>query len=195
MCVSIVILVGCGETEEPVNNATIEEPVQEIRLNNYVTMVDNYSIKMLNTTTNDTIEGAVKDRNIAMELPDTNGYTIKKGYIMYELDDRVKTYIKNPISDEVEAKLEIYNILNNMEDLTGKLVNSGSEEINGNSYYFEEYSSDETRQVRFYFEGPNLKYARIIEDDLDEMYEILEILPNPSDTIFEIPTDYTETTE
>ena len=130
-----------------------------------------------------------------MKLPDTNGYTIKKGYIMYELDDRVKVYEKNPISDEIEAQLEFYDILNNMEDLTGKLVNSGSEEIDGNSYYFEEYNSDEIRKVRFYFEATNLKYVRIIQDDLDEMFEVLEILPNPSDTIFEVPTDYAEASE
>ena len=195
MCVSIIILVGCGETTEEVNNTVTEEPVAEIRLNNYISMVGNYSIKLLNKTTNDTIEGAIKDRNIVMKLPDTNGYTIKKGYIMYELDDRVKVYEKNPISDEIEAQLEFYDILNNMEDLTGKLVNSGSEEIDGNSYYFEEYNSDENRKVRFYFEGTNLKYVRIIQDDLDEMFEVLEILPNPSDTIFEVPTDYAEASE
>ena len=157
------------------------------------------------------------------EMKDTNNYEItiakKDGQTSIDMNndgERVTTLIKDGATYLISHSQKEYYIYDSsitnetvvtdmLKDLE-KPNNTGTEKIYGDNYKYEEYTGfagfmtstkidiDETTvKTRFYFKGENLSYIKtIIEGGDDELLETSLSYDVP-DTLFEIPSDYAET--
>ena len=98
-------------------------------------------------------------------------------------------------------------IVPGLKEIIQKEYENGREEVNGKTYYYEEYKNvsnflmlvheTEDSQIitRFYFDNNDLVYIKnIVKDDDEEQEELLKtkIEFDSSDELFEIPNDYAE---
>lgn len=123
-------------------------------------------------------------------------YIIKDGnsYLIKDSDKRYYTYTNNNIDLDL-----VSNIL---ADLINLEHNDGKEEIDGESYNYEEYSvltniaisdfSNETNiKTRLYFKGKDLAYIKTISDRKQELLKV-DMSTKVENNLFEIPSDYVE---
>ncbi|MBQ7623873.1 MAG: hypothetical protein IJS65_01185 [Clostridia bacterium] len=177
-----------AETNEPAAPAApdAEEavPVNESRLAAfYAKYVDDGEYALTLKTEDGDVDIAVKgDKQyiktklegqdmVILDLPD--------GYFLVSPD--AKAAMKMAKTDEAEEE-DVFST-----DPTGTFV-TGEEEINGKSYYYEEYE-EEGEKTRFYFDGDLLKYA-LTPGDTSSMTEFADIRNDVDDSVFEIPSDY-----
>ena len=158
------------------------------------------------------------------EMKDENGseITVAKKNNQTAIDmnnngERVTTLVKNGeefLISHAQKEYYAYNgsleeettVTDMLKELT-KTDKKGKEKINDATYSFEEYEGfdgfmtstnidieNENVKTRFYFKGNELKYIKtIVENQEEELLEI-NISYQVPDEMFEIPSDYSETT-
>lgn len=109
--------------------------------------------------------------------------------------------------ENVEADIVLYGL----ENFTKDKYETGREEINGKSYYYEEYENNNMEfimyananeesniKIRFYFDGDELAYIKNIVTNKDGQEEELlktSLVYSVDDSLFVVPEDYAETDE
>ena len=110
--------------------------------------------------------------------------------------------------DYGDEKIDSDIVLSSLIKFLQKQCVTGKEEINGITYYYEEYENDETDfiifaninensniKIRFYFNGNNLCYIKNIIVSEDEKQEELiktDLKYKVDENLFDIPDDYAE---
>ena len=110
--------------------------------------------------------------------------------------------------DYGDEKIDSDIVLSSLIKFLQKPCVTGKEEINGITYYYEEYENDETDfiifaninensniKIRFYFNGNNLCYIKNIIVSEDEKQEELiktDLKYKVHENLFDIPDDYAE---
>ena len=143
-----------------------------------------------------TIELGAKDGNLAMNSEEMNIGMVKKGDTIYYVMHEQKSIVKYPLTEELQKQFADYDVVGNKEEIDESYVGSGKEEVDGAEYYYEEYASkdQEGAKTKYYFDGDELKYLKTIVDDKEEIMEIIEFSDNVKDSLFELPSDYSEVT-
>ena len=172
-----------------------------IKLYKKIEKSDEYSFEMKDTS-NYEITIAVKNGQTAIDMnndgervttlvKDNTEYLIshsQKEYYTYDGEETNETIVTEMLKELKKA------------DATGK------EKVNGKTYKYEEYkgfegfmtsaglgNEEENVSTRFYFEGNKLVYIKtIVEGQEDEILEI-KVSYSVPDELFEIPSDYAET--
>ena len=133
------------------------------------------------------------DDRLSTLILDGNSYTIlhsQQEYYMYENEGTEENIILEALEEISEAEYE-----------------TGSEEIYGTKYYYEEFEgcfdftillaidTNNTIKTRFYFDGDELVYIKNVTTvDDEETEELIKVTVSydVDDSLFEIPTDYAE---
>ncbi len=124
------------------------------------------------------------------------------GYAYYIMHNQQEYYSYG--NDMIDTDI----LISGFRELAESEYESGKENINGISYYYEEYTGNSTFIIflnttensqiytRFYFDDDELVYIKNIvkEPDEEEQIELLKITLeyNAEDSLFEIPDDYAE---
>ncbi len=116
-------------------------------------------------------------------------------YLLVYSSNQYFTYENNSIGFG-ELENELNEIIQSQEPETGE------EEIDGNTYRYEEYKGvsyflmnteleplEEETNTRFYFDGNDLKYIKTIMEDESELITV-NVSYDVDDSIFEIPSDF-----
>ena len=137
------------------------------------------------TTT--TMTSAVKDGMIysKSEMDGATSIMIMKDDAQYLLDPNTKSCMKMDILESSTVEMFSEEAAN-----YETAVNTGSEELYGKTYDFEEFDVDGTT-VKYYFDGKDLKY--IVTSMEGETYtaEIVSMEKGADDSLFEVPGGYT----
>lgn len=164
-----------------------------------------------------------ESKEYLFEMNDMRKYEItiaKKGektcIDMNNENERVTTIVKDNATYVVSHAQKEYRVYNAdvagetvVTDMLGNLKDvehtTGSEQINGKNYKYEEYANfagfltstnieiDESKiKTRFYFDGNNLVYIKTIPEDGNEELLQVKISYEVPDELFEIPSDYAE---
>lgn len=110
--------------------------------------------------------------------------------------------------DNGEEKIESDIVLSGLRSISQKQYTTGKEELNGKTYYFEEYENEnmdfiifaninESSKVktRFYFSGNNICFIKnFIESEDGKQEELIKVTLKYEidDSLFAIPEDYAE---
>lgn len=110
--------------------------------------------------------------------------------------------------DNGEEKIESDIVLSGLRSISQKQYTTGKEELNGKTYYFEEYENEnmdfiifaninESSKVktRFYFNGNNICFIKnFIESEDGKQEELIKVTLKYEidDSLFAIPEDYAE---
>ena len=110
--------------------------------------------------------------------------------------------------DNGEEKVESDIVLSGLKNISQKQYTTGKEELNGKTYYFEEYENEnmdfiifaninESSKVktRFYFNGNNICFIKnFIESEDGSQEELIKVTLKyeVDDSLFAIPEDYAE---
>ena len=110
--------------------------------------------------------------------------------------------------DNGEEKVESDIVLSGLRNISQKQCTTGKEELNGKTYYFEEYENEnmdfiifaninESSKVktRFYFNGKNICFIKnFIESEDGSQEELIKVTLKyeVDDSLFAIPEDYAE---
>ena len=110
--------------------------------------------------------------------------------------------------DNGEEKVESDIVLSGLRSISQKQYTTGKEELNGKTYYFEEYENEnmdfiifaninESSKVktRFYFNGNNICFIKnFIESEDGNQEELIKVTLKyeVDDSLFAIPEDYAE---
>ena len=110
--------------------------------------------------------------------------------------------------DNGEEKVESDIVLSGLRSISQKQYTTGKEELNGKTYYFEEYENEnmdfiifaninESSKVktRFYFSGNNICFIKnFIESEDGKQEELIKVTLKYEidDSLFAIPEDYAE---
>ena len=164
-----------------------------------------------------------KSDEYSFEMKDTSNYEIiiavKNGQISIDMNndgERVTTLVKENTEYLIShSQREYYaydgeetdeTIVTEMLKDLEKADDTGKEKVNGKTYKYEEYkgfegfmtsaglgNEEENVSTRFYFDGNDLVYIKtVVEGQEDELLEI-KVSYSVPDELFEIPSDYTET--
>lgn len=134
-----------------------------------------------------TTKSASKDDMLYTEsdMDGTQSIMIMRDGFQYILDPSSKTCVK--MSLDMARTTEIFaDEAVNYETA----VNTGTEEINGTSYDYEEFEV-EGASVKYYFDGKALKYISTVMDGETYLMEIVSMEKGADASLFDIPTDYT----
>lgn len=160
-----------------------------------------FSIKCENTDYKYELKILKDNNNYCIEMYNDNEHTStlsKDGYIYYIIHNEQEYFT---LYDEGETDI---NILENaFKQIEKENYNKGKEEIQGKTYYYEEYEGitdflmnlnegeNEQIKTRFYFEGKKIKYIKNIIGKEEEILNInCEFNVNKEDFI--IPLNYAE---
>ena len=191
-----LILASCGEEKK------VESPKQEL-LKSYVDIIkkDQFVIQF---KSQEKIEDKLVDAVV------TIAHKSKKEMVSVLSGDLdMKIVVKDKKVYNVIHSTEMVMVLANKEDdindydletifkeinIKEHFVGSGSEQIKGKEYFYEEYKNNDEKQslIRFYFEGDSLKYIKKFGSDPkdDNILEILEFSSLVPDSLFDIPSGY-----
>ncbi len=137
------------------------------------------------TTT--TMTSAVKDGMIytKSEMDGMTSIMIMKDDAQYLLDPNTKSCMKMSVLETSTVEMFSEEAAN-----YEAAVNTGSEELYGKTYDFEEFDVDGTT-VKYYFDGKDLKY--IVTSMEGETYtaEIVSMEKGADNSLFEVPGGYT----
>ena len=113
--------------------------------------------------------------------------------------------------DYGEEKIDLDIEISSLEKYIKKSCTNGKEEINGKTYYFEEYENEDMDfiifadiddssivKTRFYFNGNNICYIKnIIQSDNENQEELIkaDLSFSVDEKLFNIPEDYAEVTD
>ena len=145
-----------------------------------------------------------RENDINIETGYDDKYTstlIKDGYVYVIMHDDKEYYVMD--GEDTDADI----IISGIKDASEKEYEKGKEEINGKTYYYEEYkditsfimlaheTEDSNIITRFYFDNNDLVYIKnIIIDEEEKQEELLKVSLryDVDDSLFEIPEDYAE---
>ena len=166
-----------------------------------------YSFSMEETSTdiNYKVSMAQRGENVSIDMYSDEEHTTtlildnKSYYIMHN----DKEYYDNG-----EEKVESDIVLSSLRNMSQKQYTTGKEELNGKTYYFEEYENEnmdfiifaninESSKVktRFYFNGNTICFIKnFIESDDGNQEELIKVTLKyeVDDSLFTIPEDYAE---
>lgn len=128
------------------------------------------------------------DGEMMYTLSETDGVgsimIIRDGY-QYVLDPSSKSGMK--MSLDMASVTEIFSDESANYETA---VSTGTEEINGATYDFEEFQV-EGSSVKYYFDGKNLKYISTTMEGQAYVAEIISMEKGADPALFEVPADYT----
>lgn len=207
----IAILIGVyiantSNTEQENNSAVSQseeaDSVSKLEeIYNYLIENPNYTFGLELNETNKMVISR-KDENAYVDIldeGDENIYIVSEGNTVL-LVPSTKRYYTYQNSQTYLAK-----VTNNMRELLNDDYFAGTESINGEEYYYEEFSEhcpfiinykksiDETEtKTRLYFKNNELKYIKTYVGDVEQLLKV-SISYNVDDNIsFDVPEDYTE---
>ena len=141
-----------------------------------------------------------KDNNFCIDMyGDEHTSTIKKDGNVYYVMHREQEYYSMYDNDDTDINI----IENALSNINISKYSDGKEEINGKTYYYEEYqnildflmklnvSDDSLVKTRFYFDRDNICYIKNIVGNTEELLKIKCDFKSDN-TIFEIPSNYAE---
>lgn len=202
--ITVVAITGCGKKEENI----VEEPkidlVNDAKSRTYNTFSKLSEDYILSIEGKEdlgegeetvTITMAVKGKNLSMDLrTDTEHMgVVYKDNTTYVLLYDEKAYLKEHGKDE--DAIEDMNIFSpeDLDEIKDEEFITGKESISGTEYYFEEFKDEkENETIRFYFQGNDLKYIRNISEDENVLLKVNELSSKVDDSLFEIPSDFSE---
>lgn len=167
----------------------------------FTTFSDKYYIKyksdvedMNGQTIKDAIiEISVDGKKMATNVQDAGyGIIVNETDIIYIMHNEKMYMIMEGGSSENNSN--IFGDLN--KNAIKAFIESGNKEINGTSYYFESFYdnlTEKTNKTIFYFDNNDkLKYMETIADGENSLIEIVEFNTNVKQSLFNIPSGYTE---
>ena len=145
-----------------------------------------------------------KENNIKIDTQsgDDNSSTLILDGRVYVIMHKPKEYYIVD-GDNVDGDI----IISGLKEMANEKYVNGREEINGKTYYYEEYkdksnflqlvheTDDAKITTKFYFDNNNLVYIKnTVEDEGDKQEELLKVILNyeVDSNIFKIPEDYAE---
>lgn len=142
---------------------------------------------------NGTVTIAKKGDNmfVSTHTVSSSASVINKEDTTYILLDSEKLYVTTQ-RDRNEEDNNIFFEKEDIEKLKEQTYVNGKEEIDGVEYEYEEYDTEDGGKIKYCFEGNTLKYVKEILNEQEDTSKILEATNNVSDSIFEVPSDYTE---
>lgn len=151
---------------------------------------------------------AKRGKDISIDMYSNEDHTTtliteKKTYSIMHNDQEYYDYGEEKIDLDIE--------ISSLEKYIKKSCTNGKEEINGKTYYFEEYENEDidfvifadidensTVKTRFYFNGKNICYIKnIIQNDDENQEELIkaDLTFSVDEKLFNIPEDYAEVTD
>ena len=145
-----------------------------------------------------------KENNIKIDTQsgDDNSSTLILDGRVYVIMHKLKEYYIVD-GDNVDGDI----IISGLKEMANEKYVNGREEINGKTYYYEEYkdksnflklvheTDDAKITTKFYFDNNNLvNIKNTVEDEGDKQEELLKVILNyeVDSNIFKIPEDYAE---
>ena len=197
----LLILAGILFFQQKQNNNRVSKLYQNINQNQeYI-----FSLEEINADIKYKVSIAKKENEMSIDFYTDGEHTstlMSKGRVYSIMHDEQQYYEYD--SDELEGDF----ISSGLKEASEKEYLSGTETIEGNNYYYEEYEnilsflillkSDEHSIVKtkFYFKGDEIKFIKNViyyEDGSEEEELLSATLDNNVDSsIFEIPEDYAE---
>lgn len=167
----------------------------------------NFTFTMEETTTeiNYRVSMAQRNKDVSIDMysGDEHNTTLVLENESYYIMHNDKEYY-NYGDEKVDSDI----ILSSLKNISKNEYTSGKEEINGTSYYYEEYNNSGTDfiifaninessniQTRFYFKGNDICYIKnIIQNEDSKQEEIIKtyLTYKVDNTLFNIPEDYAE---
>lgn len=134
-----------------------------------------------------TMTSAIKDGMIynKSEMDGMTSIVIMKDDAQYILDPNTKSCIKMSLLED-----SVVDMFSEEAANYETVVNSGSEDLKGKTYGFEEFDIDGTA-VKYYFDGNELKYIVTTAEGETYTAEIVSMEKGADDSLFEIPGGYT----
>ena len=164
-----------------------------------------FSMEETSTDINYKVSMAQRGEDVSIDMYSDEDHTTtlildnKSYYIMHN----DKEYYDNG-----EEKVESDIVLSGLRNISQKQCTTGKEELNGKTYYFEEYENEnmdfiifaninESSKVktRFYFNGKNICFIKnFIESEDGSQEELIKVTLKyeVDDSLFAIPEDYAE---
>lgn len=198
--VLVVVKQNGGNKNNNAANQTEQNIVSTKKIMNYIDIINkDYYMKYKTTTTDESgkttvlnAEYAIKSDKVVVNDLDTLTTTLAtKDATYYILHDN-KTVLVYPIAQQnQEGALEMKRGYTK-QFFESAFVGTGSEDIDGVQYYYEEYNNaSQGGTVKYYFDSNDkIKYIRNIVDTGKQLTEVLEISNNIYDELFKIPSDY-----
>ena len=160
-----------------------------------------FSIKGQNTDFKYELKILKNDANYCIVMYNDYDHTStlsKDGYLYYIIHNEQEYYVLNN-----EGETDINILENAFSQIENSKYNKGKEEIQGKTYYYEEYEDiteflmnpnvqeNEKIKTRFYFEGNKIKYIKnIVGTDTEILNVGCEFTSNKDN--FTIPSNYAE---
>lgn len=206
----LVVLAVLNKKPEESNNNTFNNNITEktpiattLKLSKYIDIISgDYYMKYKTTTVGHegepeeiTAEYAISKDKIVLnyeEYASTNLLTKEGAYYILHSDKKI---LKYPIDEESQKGFMGFNRAYTQEFFEKNFLRTGTEDIDGVAYYYEEYSdnSAEGSKIRYFFDkNDEIKYIKNINSTSEELSEILELSDRINPELFELPKGYTE---
>lgn len=133
-----------------------------------------------------TMTSAVKDGMLysKSEMDGMTSIMIMKDDVQYMLDPSTKTCLKMSVLKENAVEMFAEEAAN-----YETAVNTGTEEIDGKTYDYEEFDVEGT-SVKYCFDGNDLKYILTSMEGEEYIVEVLSMKSGADKALFEVPDDY-----
>lgn len=186
------------------NNVTEKTPITTtLKLSKYIDIIsgDYYMKYKTRTDGHDgepeeiTTEYAISKEKIVLNYEEALTTTLITKEGTYYIVHQNKSIIKYPIDEESQKGFVGFNRAYTQEFFEKNFLRTGTEDIDGVAYYYEEYSdnSSEGAKIRYFFDNnDNIKYIKNINSTNEELSEILELSDRVNPELFELPKGYTE---
>ena len=207
----IILLITLIMRQKPKKDMSSEDRV--LNVYNNILNKEEYSFRM--EEKNEEIEYNLlmckkgDDYSIDTQLDDEHTTTlVLNNQVYYIMHDEQEYYPLEADDEFVDLESDVYIIENGLKEITKNEYTKGNEEINGKSYYYEEYNNEsldfilfadinETSSVktRFYFDGEDLVFIKnFITSEEEETEELINVnlTYEADDNLFKIPEDYAE---
>lgn len=202
--ITLIAITGCGKKEEN----KVEEPKIDVEIDTrsktfktFSNIKEDYILSIEGEADLGegeeaiTITMAVKGQKLSMDLKTDSermGIIYKDNTTYVILHDE-KTYIKEQGKDEDAIEDMTIFSAEDLDEIKDKEYVVGKEKIDGVDYNYEEYKDEkENETTRFYFQGDDLKYIRTISEDENILLKVNELSSKVDDSLFEVPSDYSE---
>ena len=213
--VLFVVVTGCGKKEdnnnnsniinsnnsnnnEEKNNDTSDNPNNSKTYEVFSKLKNNYIMSLEMTEDGETasMTMAKKGEKTYLDINSSEGkmtIIIKDGKT-YLISHDEKAYAVQEGTTGTGIEEEALFTEEDLEKMKTEEYSKGKETIDGTEYEYEEFKDDETGEVeRFYFLGKDLKYVKDISDDAtEEITKVNNLSTEVDDSLFEIPSGYTE---
>ena len=193
-----------NNNNETTNNVVEQTPISTTRkLSNYIDLINgDYYMKYKTQTTNEsgepeeiTAEYAISNDKMVLNYEEYLTTTLVTKECTYYIMHETKNIVKYPIDEASQQGFSGFQRAYTMEFFESNFLGTGTEDINGVAYYYEEYSDNSAAdaKIRYYFDENNqMKYIKNINSTSEELTEIIELSDRINKELFELPEGYTE---